>query len=57
MREILLESKYRYRNNTENENNGGDEPMFLKDRYEGDIDPPSKLRHGYGTYQYPNKYF
>jgi len=29
----------------------------LKDRYVGDIDPPSKLRHGYGTYSYPNKYF
>ena len=29
----------------------------LKDRYVGDIDPPTKLRHGYGTYSYPNKFF
>jgi len=29
----------------------------LKDRYVGDIDPETKLRHGTGTYTYPNTYF
>jgi len=28
-----------------------------KDRYVGDIDPVTKLRHGYGTYTYPNTFF
>ena len=28
-----------------------------KDRYVGDIDPVTKLRHGQGTYTYTNPYF
>ena len=29
----------------------------LKDRYVGDLDPATKLRHGEGTYTYPNAFF
>ena len=28
-----------------------------KDRYIGDIDPKTKLRHGNGLYKYPNTFF
>lgn len=25
--------------------------------YEGPVDPVTRLRHGFGTYRYPNKFF
>lgn len=42
MLEIMNETEYKSNN---------------KDRYVGDIEPATKLRQGYGTYTYPNRYF
>lgn len=36
---------------------GEHEFRITKDRYVGDIDPVTKLRHGQGCYTYTNPYF
>lgn len=31
--------------------------LGYQQNYEGPVDPVTRLRHGFGTYRYPNKFF